>query len=159
MANLKMPEVNTVMIAGNLTKDPTLRHTRNGTPVANFSIASNRRFRNSDNQWQEDVCYVGVVAWNRLAESCKEKLEKGSAILVEGELQSRTWHLEDGSSRSAVEIKARRIQFLSRWKDDDDEGGSDYDDDTGNFDDDDDRSFENDDDDGDDVPETATSGC
>src|SRR5688500_3060274 len=112
MAQLKMPEVNTVLIAGNLTKDPVLRHTRNGTPVANFSIASNRRFRNSDNQWQEDVCYVGIVAWNKLAESCRSKLEKGSAVLVEGELQSRTWQLEDGSSRSAVEIKARRIQFL-----------------------------------------------
>ncbi|MGE3800438.1 MAG: single-stranded DNA-binding protein [Candidatus Kapaibacterium sp.] len=131
MANLKMPEVNTVLIAGNLTKDPILRQTRNGTPVANFSIASNRRFRNSDNQWQEDVCYVGVVAWNKLAESCKSKLEKGSAVLVEGELQSRTWQLEDGSSRSAVEIKARRIQFLSKWRDDmdDDEDGSAEDDD------------------------------
>ncbi|MCE2503667.1 MAG: single-stranded DNA-binding protein [Chlorobi bacterium] len=118
MANLKMPEVNTVFIAGNLTKDPVLRQTRNGTPVANFSIASNRRFRNSDNQWQEDVCYVGVVAWNKLAESCNSKLEKGSAVLVEGELQSRTWQLEDGGSRSAVEIKARRIQFLSKWRDD-----------------------------------------
>lgn len=147
MANLKMPEVNTVMIAGNLTKDPTLRHTRNGTPVANFSIASNRRFRNSDNQWQEDVCYVGVVAWNRLAESCSEKLEKGSAILVEGELQSRSWHLEDGSSRSAVEIKARRIQFLSRWKDDDDEEGDDRDENDSDYDeDDDDFSFDDDDD-------------
>jgi len=126
MAQLKMPEVNTVLIAGNLTKDPVLRHTRNGTPVANFSIASNRRFRNSDNQWQEDVCYVGIVAWNKLAESCRSKLEKGSAVLVEGELQSRTWQLEDGSSRSAVEIKARRIQFLSKWRgeDEDSEEGS-----------------------------------
>lgn len=128
MANLKMPEVNTVMIAGNLTKDPTLRHTRNGTPVTNFSIASNRRFRNSENEWQEDVCYVGVVAWNRLAESCKEKLSKGSAVLIEGELQSRSWHLDDGSSRSAVEVKARRIQFLSRWDQDDEEGGLSFDD-------------------------------
>ncbi len=122
MANLKMPEVNTVMMAGNLTKDPTLRHTRNGTPVTNFSIASNRRFRNSENDWQEDVCYVGVVAWNGLAESCKAKLSKGSAVLIEGELQSRSWHLDDGSSRSAVEIKARRIQFLSRW----DQEGDDF---------------------------------
>ena len=132
MANLKMPEVNTVLIAGNLTKDPILRQTRNGTPVANFSIASNRRFRNSDNQWQEDVCYVGVVAWNKLAESCKSKLEKGSAVLVEGELQSRTWQLDDGSSRSAVEIKARRIQFLSKWRDgmdDDDDDATEEDDD------------------------------
>src|SRR5688500_17576172 len=114
MAELKMPELNSVLIVGNLTKDPVIRQTRNGTPVANFSIASNRKFRNGDNQWQEDVCYVGVVAWNRLAESCADKLCKGSAVLVEGELQSRTWQGEDGSPRSTVEIKARRIQFLNK---------------------------------------------
>jgi single-strand DNA-binding protein len=109
-----MPELNSVLIAGNLTKDPVIRQTRNGTPVANFSIASNRKFRDGDNQWQEDVCYVGVVAWNRLAESCVDKLRKGSAVLVEGELQSRTWQTDDGSTRSTVEIKARRIQFLNK---------------------------------------------
>lgn len=114
MAELKMPELNSVLIAGNLTKDPVIRQTRNGTPVANFSIASNRKFRDGDNQWQEDVCYVGVVAWNRLAESCVDKLRKGSAVLVEGELQSRTWQTDDGSTRSTVEIKARRIQFLNK---------------------------------------------
>ncbi len=114
MADLKMPELNSVLIAGNLTKDPIIRQTRNGTPVANFSIASNRKFRDGDNNWQEDVCYVGVVAWNRLAESCVDKLRKGSAVLVEGELQSRTWTTEDGSTRSTVEIKARRIQFLNK---------------------------------------------
>jgi single-strand DNA-binding protein len=114
MAELKMPELNSVLIAGNLTKDPVIRQTRNGTPVANFSIASNRKFRDGENQWQEDVCYVGVVAWNRLAESCVDKLRKGSAVLVEGELQSRTWQTDDGSTRSTVEIKARRIQFLNK---------------------------------------------
>lgn len=114
MADLKMPELNSVLIAGNLTKDPIIRQTRNGTPVANFSIASNRKFRDGDNQWQEDVCYVGVVAWNRLAESCVDKLRKGSAVLVEGELQSRTWQTDDGATRSTVEIKARRIQFLNK---------------------------------------------
>lgn len=114
MAELKMPELNSVLIAGNLTKDPVIRQTRNGTPVANFSIASNRKFRDGDNQWQEDVCYVGVVAWNRLAESCVDKLRKGSAVLVEGELQSRTWQTDDGQTRSTVEIKARRIQFLNK---------------------------------------------
>lgn len=114
MADLKMPELNSVLIAGNLTKDPVIRQTRNGTPVANFSIASNRKFRDGENNWQEDVCYVGVVAWNRLAESCVDKLRKGSAVLVEGELQSRTWTTDDGSTRSTVEIKARRIQFLNK---------------------------------------------
>lgn len=90
MAELKMPEINSVVIAGNLTKDPIFRQTTTGTPVVNFTIACNRRFRDSNNEWQEDVCYVGVVAWNKLAESCRDNLHKSSAVLVDGELQSRT---------------------------------------------------------------------
>jgi len=114
MADLKMPEINYVIVAGNLTKDPIFRETTNKTPVVNFSLASNRRFKDSTNQWQEDVCYVGIVAWNKLAESCRERLKKGSAVLVDGELQSRTWKTDDGHNRSIVEIKARRIQFLNK---------------------------------------------
>ncbi|MDP2300891.1 MAG: single-stranded DNA-binding protein [Ignavibacteria bacterium] len=114
MAELKMPEINYVIIAGNLTKDPVCRMTTNNTPVVNFSIASNRKYKDSSNQWQEDVCYIGVVAWNKLAESCRDRLRKGSAVLVDGELQSRTWKNDDGNNRSIVEIKARRIQFLNK---------------------------------------------
>ncbi|QQS36751.1 MAG: single-stranded DNA-binding protein [Ignavibacteriales bacterium] len=114
MADLKMPEINYVIVAGNLTKDPIFRQTTNNTPVVNFSIASNRKYKDSSNQWQEDVCYVGIVAWNKLAESCKERLKKGSAVLVDGELQSRSWKSEEGHNRSIVEIKARRIQFLNK---------------------------------------------
>ena len=114
MAELKMPEINYVVVAGNLTKDPVFRQTTNQTPVVNFSLASNRRYKDSSNQWQEDVCYIGIVAWNKLAESCRDKLRKGSAVLVDGELQSRSWKTEDGHNRSVVEIKARRIQFLNK---------------------------------------------
>lgn len=124
MAEFKMPELNSVIIAGNLTKDPIFRQTTNGTPVVNFSIASNRRFRDKNDEWKEDVCYVGIVAWNRLAESCRDKLKKGNAVLVDGELQSRTFKTEDGNNRTIVEIKARRIQFLNKraasGEDDDD---------------------------------------
>ena len=114
MAELKMPEINYVIVAGNLTRDPVFRETTNQTPVVNFSMASNRRYKDSSNQWQEDVCYIGIVAWNKLAESCKERLKKGSAVLVDGELQSRSWKTDDGNNRSIVEIKARRIQFLNK---------------------------------------------
>ncbi len=114
MADLKIPELNSVIIAGNLTKDPVCRQTTNGTPVINFTIATNRQYRDASNQWQEDVCYVGIVAWNKLAMSCRERLKKGSAVLIEGELQSRSWKSEDGTPRHTVEIKARRIQFLNR---------------------------------------------
>ncbi len=114
MADLKMPEINYVIVAGNLTKDPVFRQTTSKTPVVNFSVASNRRYKDSSNQWQEDVCYIGIVAWNRLAESCKDRLKKGSAVLVDGELQSRSWKSDEGHNRSIVEIKARRIQFLNK---------------------------------------------
>ncbi len=109
-----MPDINSVMIAGNLTTAPSFRKTTNGTPVANFYIASNRRFKDNTGQWRENVCYVGVVAWYKLAESCAENLHKGSAVLVDGELQSRIWKNEDGSTKNVVEIKARRIQFLNK---------------------------------------------
>ena len=114
MADLKMPELNTVLIAGNLTKDPVFRQTTNRTPVVNFSIASNRKYRDAANQWQEEVCYVGIVAWNKLAESCINRLKKGSAVLIDGELQSHSFKTDDGFTRSIVEIKARRIQFLNK---------------------------------------------
>jgi len=114
MLNLKMPDINNVIIAGNLTCDPSFRKTTNGTPVANFFIASNRKFKDNSGQWRENVCYVGVVAWYKLAESCFENLKKGSAIVVDGELQSRNWRNNDGTSHNVVEIKARRIQFLNR---------------------------------------------
>ena len=117
MQEFRMPDVNTVMIAGNLTRDPSFRKTTNGTPVANFWIASNRKFKDNTGQWRESVCYVGVVAWYKLAESCAENLQKGSAVLIEGELQSRSLRLENGRNRNIVEIKARRIQFLNK-KDD-----------------------------------------
>ena len=131
MADLKMPEINYVIVAGNLTKDPVFRQTTNNTPVVNFSIASNRKYKDSSNQWQEDVCYVGIVAWNKLAESCHDRLKKGSAVLVDGELQSRSWKSDDGHNRSIVEIKARRIQFLNkRGKLNDSENGAESDVDT-----------------------------
>ena len=115
MADLKMPELNSVIVAGNLTKDPVFRQTSNNTPVVNFHIAANRRYKDSSNQWQEDVCYVGVVAWNKLADSCKDRLRKGSAVLIDGELQSRTFKTEDSKNRTVVEIKAKRIQFLNKF--------------------------------------------
>ena len=114
MADLRMPDINSVIIVGNLIKDPTYRTTTSGVPVANFMIASNRKFKDNSGLIKEDVCFIGIVAWYKLAESCRDNLQKGNAVLVEGELQSRTFRTEDGFSRSVIEIKARRIQFLNR---------------------------------------------
>ncbi len=114
MADLKMPDINNVLIAGNLTSDPIFRKTSNGTAVVNFYVASNRKYRDNSGIWRENICYVGVVAWHRLAEACNEVLKKNHSVLIDGELQSRNWHNEDGSTRNVVEIRARRVQFLDR---------------------------------------------
>ncbi len=114
MNEIRMPDINNVLIAGNLTRDPVFRKTTNGTPVTNFGIASNRRFKDNNGHWRESICYVGVVAWYKLAENCVENLQRGSAVIVEGELQSRTIRSEEGRNRNIVEIKAHRVQFLNK---------------------------------------------
>jgi single-strand DNA-binding protein len=114
MTEFRLPVLNRVFIAGNLTRDPELRYTASGVPVANFRIASNRWFRTQDGERREDVCFINVVVWQRLAELVGERLHKGSAVLVEGELQSRSWDTEDGTRRTVVEIRAYRVQFLNR---------------------------------------------
>jgi single-strand DNA-binding protein len=114
MSEYKMPDINNVLIAGNLTNDPIFRKTSSGTPVVNFYVASNRKYRDNSGIWRENMCYVGVVAWNKLAEACNEYLKKSSSVLVDGELQSRNWRNEDGTTRNVVEIRARRIQFLDQ---------------------------------------------
>jgi single-strand DNA-binding protein len=114
MADLKMPEINNVVLAGNLTKDPVFRQTTSGTSVVNFYIASNKKYRGAANHLQEEVCYIGIVAWNKLADSCNNRLKKGSAVLIDGELQSHVFRHDDGMNRNIIEIKARRIQFLNK---------------------------------------------
>lgn len=114
MANTKLPNLNKVIIVGNLVRDPELRYTSAGVPVVNFKIAPNKKYKDNLGAYKEDVCYVGVVAWQNLAQSCSGYLRKGSAVLVEGELRSRVKGDEDGSKRNYVEIKAFHVQFLDK---------------------------------------------
>lgn len=107
-----MPDINNVLIAGNVSSEPSLRKTTSGIPVVNFFIASNRKYKDNSGVWRENICHVGIVAWHKLAENCVDVLKIGSSILIEGELQSKTWRTDDGSNKSIVEIRARRIQFL-----------------------------------------------
>lgn len=114
MPELKLANLNRVFLIGRLTKDPEVRQTTNGTPVANFTIAINRRFRSPTGEIKEETTFVGVVAWQKLAELCRQYLSKGRAVLVEGKLQNRSWETEDGQKRSTLEIRADRIEFLER---------------------------------------------
>ena len=114
MADLRMPDLNRIIIAGNLVKDPRFDETSNGIPVSNFTVASNRRFTDRFGETKEDVCFIEVVAWRGLAESCAENLSQGSAVLVTGELQSRQRKTGDGGFRNMVEVRARHVQFLNK---------------------------------------------
>ena len=114
MPELKMPDINHVLIAGKLTNEPVFRKTANGSSVTSFHLASNRKYRDNSGVWRENSCYVGVVAWNKLAESTLKIVKNGSAVMVEGEMQSRSWRNEDGTARNIVEIRARRIQLLDK---------------------------------------------
>jgi single-strand DNA-binding protein len=114
MNGLRMPHINSLHISGRLTRDPELRYTQAGVPVFKGRIASNSFYRSADGEWQQETTYVGLVAWQALAERCYENLKKGSAILVSGRLSSSEWENEDGEKRSMLEVRADRVQFLDR---------------------------------------------
>ncbi len=114
MAELKMPQINRVIISGRLTRDPELRYTPNGTAVINMGLASSRKYKDSSGEWNEATTFLDTVAFAELAERCGEFLHKGSAVLMEGSLQSRSWETESGQKRSKIELKALRVQFLDK---------------------------------------------
>jgi len=114
--------LNKAMLIGNLTRDVELKYTASGAAVANFGLAVNRTYTNSDGEKMDDVCYMDIVAWNRLAEVAGEYLSKGQPIFVEGRLQMDTWEQEDGQKRTKLKVVAQNIQFLGGGKADDSEG-------------------------------------
>jgi single-strand DNA-binding protein len=108
-----MASYNKVILVGNLTRDPELRYTPSGTAVANLRLAVNRKFRDKAQQLKDETCFITAVVWSKQAETCNQYLHKGSSLLVEGRLQSRTWEdAQTGKSRSVIEVLAERVQFL-----------------------------------------------
>jgi single-strand DNA-binding protein len=105
--------LNMVVLAGNLTRDPELKFLPSGSAVCNFSMAMNRKWKAQNGEWKDEVTFVGVVVWGKAGEACGEYLKKGSPVLVEGRLQSRSWETQDGQKRSILEVVATRAQFLS----------------------------------------------
>jgi len=114
MADIRLPEVNKVFLSGNLTRDPELRRTASDRAVTRLGLASNRRYKDREGEWKEVVSFLNIVVWGRQAETCAEFLSKGSAVFIEGRIQSRSWETQDGQKRSTVEIEASRVQFLDR---------------------------------------------
>ena len=104
--------MNKVYLIGNLTRDPEMRSTSNGIPVCNFSIAVNRRFKNAQTG-QQETDFFNIVAWRQLADLCGRYLAKGRKVAVFGSIQTRTYEAQDGSKRTAFDIVADEVEFLS----------------------------------------------
>jgi single-strand DNA-binding protein len=111
-----MANLNKVLLIGNLTRPPELRYTPSGTAVADLRMAVNRNYTTQSGEKREEACFLTVVVWGKQAESCGEYLDKGSQVLVEGRLQTRDWEGKDGQKRTATEVVAERVQFMSRAK-------------------------------------------
>ncbi|MDP3015371.1 MAG: single-stranded DNA-binding protein [bacterium] len=106
--------LNKVFLIGNLTRDPELRNLPSGAAVASFGMATNRVWKNQQGEKQEEVQFHNVVVFGRQAEIVNQYIAKGSLILVEGRIQTRSWDGKDGSKQYRTEIVAERIQFGPR---------------------------------------------
>ena len=105
--------INRVVLVGNLTKDPELRHTPSGTAVCSLRLAVNTRRKDSaTGEWTEKPNYFDITVWGNQGESCAQYLGKGRPVAVDGRLEWREWDAQDGTKRQAVEIIADSVQFL-----------------------------------------------
>lgn len=117
--------VNKVILVGNLGKDPEVKYTSTGTPVAKFSLATNEGYKDKNGQWQDRTEWHNVVAWQRLAEIVGEYVKKGSKVYIEGRLQTSSWDdKETGQKKYKTEIIANDLVLLSGRGETDSEGGS-----------------------------------
>ncbi|MBN1374120.1 single-stranded DNA-binding protein [Candidatus Dojkabacteria bacterium] len=106
--------LNKVMLIGNLTRDPELRYTANGTPVCVFGIATNRSWKDSTTgDVKEDTEFINLVAWNKLAEISYNLLAKGMLVFVEGEMRTRSYENSDGQTVYRTEIHVNDMQLLN----------------------------------------------
>ncbi|HCX72489.1 MAG TPA: single-stranded DNA-binding protein [Candidatus Cloacimonas sp.] len=111
---LRLPRVNTVILSGRLTRDIELRYTQSGTPVTKLPIAFDRNYKDASGEWQSETSFIDVVVWSKIAERCAQYLHKGSAVLIEGYLQTRTFVDRDNQNRKVVEVVASRVNFLEK---------------------------------------------
>ena len=107
-----MAGFNKVILVGYLTRDPELKYTQNETPVANFGLAVNRRWKDRDGNAQEDVCFVDCRCYGKQAEVINQYMKKGRPILIEGRLELDTWEGPDGTRRSKHRVFVERFTFL-----------------------------------------------
>ncbi|MFC1497235.1 single-stranded DNA-binding protein [Verrucomicrobiota bacterium] len=109
-----MTNVNHVLLAGNLTRDPRVRKVSTGATVADLSLATAQGRKNDEKNGNGSTCYVDISLWGKQAETCGEHLAKGSHVLVEGKLHFDQWETENGEKRNKLRVRASRVDFLGR---------------------------------------------
>jgi len=107
-----MANFNKVILMGNLTRDPQLRFLPSNTPVCEFGLAVNRKWRGQDGEMKEETCFVDVDVFGRQAETFNQYMSKGRPVLVEGRLRFRQWTTEEGQKRSKLSVVAENFQFV-----------------------------------------------
>jgi single-strand DNA-binding protein len=112
-----MASVNKVILIGNLGRDPEIRYTPGGSPVANFTMATTERWTDPNGEKKEKTEWHRIVVWGKQAEIAAEYLRKGRQVYIEGSLQTREWTDRDGNKRYTTEVKAQRLQLLGRAED------------------------------------------
>jgi len=115
-------DINRVTLMGNITKDPDLRFTPGGAAVLNFSIATNRNYKQGE-EWKEEVAFHNIVCW-RNAESLAKRIKKGTRIYVEGRLQTRSWDGEDGKKQYKTEVVSDNVILIARYEGEGQGGGN-----------------------------------
>ncbi|NIA22639.1 MAG: single-stranded DNA-binding protein [Proteobacteria bacterium] len=115
MAELKMPNINKIIITGRLTRDPDVRFTKSNQVVVNFDIANNHAYKDgATNEWKKLTTFVRVTLYGNLGDRVKEKLHKGTPVFVEGRFQEETWTTSDNQQRKAYKIIGSKIQILEK---------------------------------------------
>jgi single-strand DNA-binding protein len=123
----------TIIIVGNLGRDPEMRYTPSGQAVTNFSVASSRKYTSSDGQLVDETTWFRISVWGRQAETCNQYLRRGSRVLVEGRLRPdpgsggpRIWTRQDGTPGASFEVNAQVVRFLSTRSEDSDYQSNEY---------------------------------
>jgi len=108
--------LNKTLVVARLTKDPEMRYTPSGEAVINLRLASSRYYKSKTGEKKEETCFLTAVVWGKRAENCNTQLKKGSAVFIEGRLQSRSWEGQDGKKNYATDLLVEDIQFMDRTK-------------------------------------------
>ncbi len=106
---------NSVTLVGNLVEDPELRFTASGVAMARIRLAVNRRWRDNNNEWQEETSFFGGTCWRDVAENVAESLSKGDRVFITGRLEQRNWETNEGEKRSIIEVRIDEVGPSLRW--------------------------------------------